>query len=44
MRQVQFLAGCGTLIAFKVLLEDPYDFTIARRSQLLRQCLPAERL
>ena len=29
MRQVQFLAGDSTLIALKVPLKNPYDFTIA---------------
>ena len=31
-RQVEFLAGGGTLIALKVPLQNPYDLTIAVRS------------
>ena len=33
MRQVQFLAGGSTLIALKVPLQNPYEFTIAVRSR-----------
>jgi len=32
MRQVQFLTGGTTLIALKVPLQNPYDFTITVRS------------